>query len=83
MNQESEADKVLRWIQEPGVVDGVATRGELKVVAARVRELELLVSDLLGHARHTHRARYSVDGKLLDACWDCGLDVRHQIHEGG
>lgn len=38
------------------------------------------VEDLLDVARHTHQARRNIEGKLLDACNQCGLDLRHKVH---
>ena len=50
----------------------------------RVRELKAQLAEVLNVARHTHQARYAVSGeragKLMDACNECGLDLRHEVH---
>lgn len=39
------------------------------------------LAEALDVARHTHQARRNIHGKLLDACGECGLDLRHIVHE--
>lgn len=49
-------------------------------LAKEASELRGKLEDVIAYAHHAHRARYGTDGKLLDGCWNCGLDIRHSIH---
>ena len=43
-------------------------------------ELRKENEQLIKTFKHTHEAKY-VDGKLVDECKKCGLDLRHRIHK--
>jgi hypothetical protein len=61
--------------------DHITARAERQ---ATIKSLTERIAEVLDVARHTHQARYATQGpnagKLLDACAQCGLDLRHDIH---